>query len=167
MKNLGVTLLLVAGAMLLAGCGSVQKAGQVSWPVGFITRQELNEAPFESLQSRYDSARVQEDLTEFISHVRDGAEAVVFLGGWCSDSRFVVPHFLKIADKAGFPAGSVKLYSLDRTKKTPDGVAEQFGIQLVPTIIFLREGGEIGRIEEVPRTTLEQDMLEILAPRRD
>lgn len=162
-----MTFLLCAGAMLLAGCGSAQQTAQVTWPVGFITRQQLNEAPFGSYQARYDTARVQEDLTEFISRVWDGAEALVFFGGWCSDSRREVPHFLKIADSAGFPAGSIRLYSLDRTKKSPDGIAEQFGIVLVPTIIFLREGGEIGRIVESPRTTMEQDMLEILAPRRD
>jgi len=152
---------------LEAGCGTAHQVTAPEWPAGFVTRAQLREAPFETFQQRYDTLRVEENLTEFIGRVREGAEVLVFFGGWCSDSMREVPHFLKIADRAGFPPATIKLYSLDRTKKSADGLTDQFGITLVPTFIFLREGGEVGRIVESPKASLEQDMLEILAPRRD
>jgi thiol-disulfide isomerase/thioredoxin len=161
------TLTFLGVALAFAGCSTGPGATSESWPVGYVERSLLATPQFHAFQARYDTVRVQEDLTEFVGRVREGAEVLVFFGGWCPDSKRDVPHFLKIADRAGFPAGSIKFYSLDRTKKSPDGLTEQFGIQLVPTFIFMREGGEVGRIVESPKTTLEQDMLEILAPRRD
>lgn len=164
----GVSTVFVAAVILACiGCSAGPGAASVSWPVGYVERSLLGTSQFHGFQAMYDTVRVQEDLTEFVGRVREGAEVLVFFGGWCSDSRREVPHFLKIADRAGFPAGSIKLYSLDRTKKSPDGLTEQFGIQFVPTFIFMREGGEVGRIVESPKASLEQDMLEILAPRRD
>jgi thiol-disulfide isomerase/thioredoxin len=154
-------------ALAYSGCSAGPGATSESWPVGYVERSLLGTPQFHVFQARYDTIRVQEDLTEFIGRVHEGSEVLVFFGGWCSDSKREVPHFLKIVDRAGFPAGSIKLYSLDRTKKSPDGLTEQFGIQFVPTFIFMREGGEVGRIVESPKTSLEQDMLEILAPRRD
>jgi thiol-disulfide isomerase/thioredoxin len=166
-KILGEAMVCLAAALVLAGCGAGQQTAVPTWPVGYVSRQQLQAAPFEAMKARYDTVHVQADLTEFISRVREGAEVLVFFGGWCSDSKREVPHFLKIADRAGFPPGAMKFYSLDRSKKSPDGLTEQFGITLVPTFIFLRNGGEVGRIVESPRSTLEQDILEILAPRRD
>jgi thiol-disulfide isomerase/thioredoxin len=162
-----VTLTVVGVTLAFVGCGTGPGAASESWPVGYVERALLATPQFHAFQTGYDTVRVQEELTEFVGRVCEGSEVLVFFGGWCSDSRREVPHFLKIADRAGFAAGSIKLYSLDRTKKSPDGLTEQFGIQFVPTFIFMREGGEVGRIVESPKATLEQDMLEILAPRRD
>jgi thiol-disulfide isomerase/thioredoxin len=99
--------------------------------------------------------------------VRDDAEFIVFLGTWCSDSKKEVPRFLKVVDRCGVPAERVKLYGLDRSKKSPDGLAETYGITKVPTFIVLKHGREVGRITELPQTTLEADLLTILASARE
>ena len=67
----------------------------------------------------------------------------MFLGAWCSDSRREVPRFLKIADLAGMDATRIKLYGLDRTKKSSDGLTDRYGIERVPTFIFLRGDKEV------------------------
>jgi thiol-disulfide isomerase/thioredoxin len=158
---------LVVAGVLLAGCGLGTTQQVQSWPVGFVDRSVLSEPGYEAFAAGYDSARVDAQMTEFISMVRDDAEVFIFFGAWCGDSKREIPRFLKIADRAGFPGSAVKLYSLDRSKKSPDGLTEQYRIERVPTFIFMRQGGEIGRIVEAPSASLEQDMVAILAPRRD
>jgi thiol-disulfide isomerase/thioredoxin len=94
--------------------------------------------------------------------VSKGVDVTVFFGGWCSDSKRHVPHFLKIADEAGISADHIRFYALDRTLKSKDGTTERYHIKKVPTFIFSRDGVEVGRITESPETTLEADMLAIL-----
>jgi hypothetical protein len=115
----------------------------------------------------YDTSRIHQDFVSLIQQVHEGIDVVVFLGTWCSDSRREVPRFLKIADLAGIESDRIKLYGLDRTKKSSDGLTDRYGIERVPTFIFLRGEREVGRIVELPRTTLEGDVLSILAGARE
>jgi thiol-disulfide isomerase/thioredoxin len=85
---------------------------------------------------------------------------------WCGDSKRELPRFLKIADEAGFPPARITLYSLDRTKKSPDGMTARYGIEYVPTFIVLKDGAEVGRITESPKVSVEADLLTILAAAR-
>ena len=98
-----------------------------------------------------------------IRSVQEGVDVTIFFGGWCGDSKREVPRFLRLADQSGFPKSRIKLYALDRTKKSDDGLTEKFGIERIPTFIFLKDGKEMGRITESPKTTLEGDVLTILA----
>ena len=92
-----------------------------------------------------------------------GISTIVFLGTWCPDSRRNVPHFLKVADEAGVSPDSIRLYCVDRSKKSDDGLTATYNIQRVPTFIFFKGGKEIGRIVESPELTIEQDMVRIFA----
>lgn len=152
---------------LSGGCGGEPTRQAQSWPVGFVDRALFSEPGYEAFAAGYDSARVDRQMAEFISIARDDAEVIIFFGAWCGDSKREIPRFLKITDAAGFPPAAVKLYSLDRSKKSPDGLTEQYLIERVPTFIFTRQGGEIGRIVEAPSSSLEADIVAILAPRRD
>ncbi len=114
-------------------------------------------------KSRYDTVRVEQQFVQMIRNVHAGVSTIVFLGTWCSDSQREVPRFLRAADEAGIPQESIKLYALDRTKKSDDGLTEQYRIERVPTFIFLKHGEEIGRIVETPQVNVEADMVMILA----
>jgi thiol-disulfide isomerase/thioredoxin len=105
---------------------------------------------------------VNADLVEMIARLREGVEAVVFFGPWCSDSRREVPHFIKIVERAGFPPSAVRYCALDRTKRSADGLTDRYHIERVATFVLLRNGKEIGRITELPRSSLEGDIYEIL-----
>lgn len=89
-------------------------------------------------------------------------ELLIFYGTWCSDTRRELPRFLHIADRLRIPDERMRLYALNRAKQRGDSFARDHGIERVPTIIFFREGKELGRIVESPRRRLESDMLEIL-----
>jgi thiol-disulfide isomerase/thioredoxin len=146
-------------ACLLAGCASSPTVRQYAGPLGKIERSELDDV----FMAQYDSFSVQTDFLDLIRRANAGVNVVVFLGTWCSDSRREVPHFLKIMDQAGVPASRLTLYALDREKKCPDGSASRYAIERVPTFVFEKGGEEVGRIVESPKTTLEGDVLRILA----
>jgi hypothetical protein len=111
----------------------------------------------------YPEEPIGEPFLEMIRQARPGVHILVFMGTWCSDSKREVSRFLRIADGTGMAAADFDLYGLDRKKTSPDGLEQKYTIERVPTFIFLRGGKEIGRIVETPRTTLEGDILDILA----
>ncbi len=162
----------VVGAALLvvlAGCSSVPahmdagSSASVSIVTGWVQRSIfLTDPGHAGFRARYDTVSVDENLTGMIRSLSAGVDVIVFYGPWCSDSRGQVPVFLRIAEKAGIPERQVRYYALDRSKMSPDGLTDRYGIEKVPTFIFLSDGKEIGRIVESPRTTLEGDIVAIL-----
>jgi thiol-disulfide isomerase/thioredoxin len=162
-KKTGVCLLLwVALASLLGCAGSVPGAEQVA-DKGWVSRDILETSPYAPFHAGYDSAKIAPEFVPMIRGVQEGVDVTIFFGGWCVDSKREVPRFLRLADESGFPKSRIRLYALDRTKKSDDGLTEKFGIVRIPTFIFLKDGKEIGRITESPTTTLEGDVLTILA----
>ena len=81
----------------------------------------------------------------------------------CSDSREQLPRFFKILNELNYNVNSITLIGVDREKQGLFDEAEGFGIEFVPTIIFYKDGNEIGRIIETPEESLEKDLLKILS----
>lgn len=163
---------LLCTAVLLALFGSgcslskeTQKASSTSevMALGWIQRSDFMTSTYPRFQQVYDSTQIEEHFVEMIRQLSTDIEVVVVLGTWCSDSKQHVPRFLKIADLSGIAPSRITYYGVDRSKKSADGVTDQYRIELVPTFIFFKKGKEIGRITESPRNSLEEDILSILA----
>jgi thiol-disulfide isomerase/thioredoxin len=154
---------LVGLGVLLSGCSSVKDAGQEKMALGKFDRALLETPEYRQFKTAYDTVNVDENIVELIHRVKSGVEVTVFMGTWCGDSRREVPKFLRVADAAGIGTERITLYGLDRTKRSGDGLTEQYHIERVPTFIFFRSGAEVGRITESPRVSMEADMLSILA----
>jgi hypothetical protein len=92
----------------------------------------------------------------------EGLTITIVLGTWCPDSRREVPRFMKIVDLWGFPLEKIRMIGVDINKIAPLGEFSLLDIQRVPTFIFYEKNIEVGRIIEVPVTSLEQDMVKIL-----
>jgi hypothetical protein len=145
--------------LFLAGCsGGMESARNIDL-VGPILRGQLPQ----SFVAEYDTVHVQTEFIDLIRKAGEGVETMVFLGTWCPDSRHQVPRFLKVIDLTRPSLQGVSLYGVDRNKKSPGGTEASYHIERVPTFVFLKKGKEIGRIVESPQTTLEGDMLSILA----
>ncbi len=86
----------------------------------------------------------------------------IVMGTWCSDSRREVPRFYKLLDKLNYPEEKIKLINVDRNKFGIDNNVDSLNIKLVPTFIVYNENGEMGRIIEIPKESLEKDFLKIL-----
>jgi thiol-disulfide isomerase/thioredoxin len=148
---------------LLSSCASTVGTKTEVVEVGWLQRSVLDKPELHQFKARYDTVALEENLVGLIHNVNAGVDFLVFFGTWCGDSRRELPHFLKIADQCGIESSRIRLYGLDRSKKSNDGLSDQYHVERVPTFIFLKNGSEVGRITEKPNTTLEADMLSILA----
>ncbi len=64
--------------------------------------------------------------------------------------------------QAGVPEARLSMYGLDRSKADPECLAQQWNVRMVTTFIPLKEGREVGRIEERPSRALEDDIVRLL-----
>lgn len=81
-----------------------------------------------------------------------GGENLVFRiwgGDWCGDCRQQLPQFAAALDAAGVPDERIHAYAVDREdgEKVGEGI-EEYGIELIPTVIVERDGEEIARFVE-------------------
>ncbi|RZL34338.1 MAG: thioredoxin [Pedobacter sp.] len=93
-----------------------------------------------------------------------GKKVTIVLGTWCGDSKYQVPHFLKIMDALKIGEDKITFIGVDGAKKAENGLIDSLKITNVPTFIFTdKKGKEVARITERPTETLEKDMAKILA----
>jgi hypothetical protein len=80
----------------------------------------------------------------------------------CSDSREQLPRVFKILNELNYNVNTITLIGVNREKLGLSNEVDGLDIEFVPTIIFYKDGSEIGRIVETPAESLEKDLLEIL-----
>ena len=118
----------------------------------------------ESYDPNYQSYVPDSSTFKELEKLLKGKKITIVLGTWCGDSKYQVPHFLKIADALHIEEDRITFIGVDGTKKAENGLIDNLKIERVPTFIFTdKKGVEVGRITERPIKTLEQDMLLLLA----
>jgi hypothetical protein len=159
-------------ALLLAACG----AGAAPEPPTVPAAASADVGPIEraSIESRHEGWRTAREgatpnaqVARALASVPPGAEVVIFLGVWCSDSRREVPRLWKAFDEAGGSLPfAVSHVGVDEQKHAPGGAAEAVGLRYVPTILVRRGGREVGRIVESAPGGVEQALLDLLTGAR-
>ena len=81
----------------------------------------------------------------------------------CSDSREQLPRLFKILNELNYDVNSITLIGVNREKQGLSNETEGLELELVPTIIFYKDGSEIGRIVETPVESLEKDLFIIIS----
>jgi thiol-disulfide isomerase/thioredoxin len=137
---------------------------QETWLLGYFNPSMLKKEPYASwFYKGYDSYMFKSDVMNTLMDIpKDDITIKVIMGTWCPDSRREVPRFMKILDTWQFPAEKITFIGVDNSKQSPIGGFEEYHIERVPTFIFYKNNIEAGRIIEVPKTSLEQDMVNIL-----
>jgi len=135
-----------------------------TWILGDFNPARLFESPHSAwyspgFESYVPDQAIMEELKQI--DISDYSITIV-LGTWCPDSRREVPRFMKIADLWGFPENKIRFIGVDINKIAPLADYPALGIERVPTFIFYKNNSEVGRIIEVPVTSLEQDTRDIL-----
>lgn len=131
--------------------------------IGYCTREAFMDTAFadwfnESYSNYQPDIEILNQLNDYLNNIK----IKIVLGTWCGDSREFVPAFLKILDLIKFPEENLEMICVDRKKKGFSNEADNLDINLVPTYIFYSDEKEIGRIIELPNTTLEADFFEIV-----
>ena len=138
---------------------------QMTWVLGYFTPDRIKSAPHSEWYFKgYDTYKPDQDIVNKLTVINtENVTIKIILGTWCPDSRREVPRFIKIIDMWKFPPDKITYIGVDDAKLSP--VAEYSGldIQRVPTFIIYINNVEAGRIIENPVTSLEQDILNILA----
>jgi tetratricopeptide (TPR) repeat protein len=89
----------------------------------------------------------------------------ILMGTWCGDTKRELPRMAKLLSQLSFPESNLELIALNDSaafyKQGPNHEEAGLGVYRVPTFIVLKNGKEIGRINEFPIETLERDLLKI------
>ena len=73
---------------------------------------------------------------------------LVFGGTWSESTKDILPKFFSLLDAASFPRDQVTLVGVDHDKKTTNHLTESMHITSIPTFIVLKNGQEVGRVED-------------------
>ena len=148
---------------------AVVVAAALLLPILSAGRQKTDEVNRDAIfanaqwQEKYDKYEPKMEMIDALRpRLGSDVKIDVYLGLWCPDSRNNVPPFIKILDVAG---SNVPIRYVAVPRKASRGVkyyVEAMQVERVPTFIFYREGKEIGRIIENPKTGMLEDMLDIV-----
>jgi thiol-disulfide isomerase/thioredoxin len=95
--------------------------------------------------------------------VKDTVQLLVFVGTWCEDSQIVFPQLLKLCSEAGFDTKRITIIGVDRKKTTLGSLCEALRVTKAPTILVLKGGKEMGRVEEFGTSGMyDKDLGEVL-----
>jgi thiol-disulfide isomerase/thioredoxin len=131
---------------------------------GSLTFDDVKSVADFNLQKASEDYKTNEGAIKTLKeHLKD-YDLVVFLGTWCEDSHRTIPQLYKVLQETAYPFEKLTLYGVDRQKKTVNDIQDKFNVKLVPSIIVLQQGKEIGRITEVVDRSVEQDLEKIIHP---
>jgi thiol-disulfide isomerase/thioredoxin len=132
--------------------------------IGKFTKEDLLKAPYDGwFNAEYDNFKPSAEALETIKNNISDYEIMVFMGTWCGDSKREVPKLLKILDEVGYDLSNLTLVGVNRSKTTPENLEEGWDINMVPSIIFIKDGKEINRFVEYPSETIEEDIAKIVS----
>jgi thiol-disulfide isomerase/thioredoxin len=98
-----------------------------------------------------------------LTAVKDTIQLMVFAGTWCEDSQIVFPQLLKLLSQVNYDMKRLTIIGIDRKKTTLGSLCEALGVTKAPTILVLKAGKEIGRVEEFGKSGLyDKDLGEVL-----
>lgn len=143
---------------------AVNFSDQSTWLLGYFTYGQMTREPHSAwFMKGFDEYQLNTaPLEKLLEIPKDDLTIKIVMGSWCPDSRREVPRFMRILDKWQFPIAKVTFIGVDNAKLSPVGEYTTLGIERVPTFIVYKNNMEAGRIIENPKTSLEQDMVNIL-----
>ena len=111
---------------------------------------------------QYNNYKPDPKLIGLMKQKLQKTQITLVFGSWCGDSKMQVGRFYKILDKTGFKYSQLKTIAVDRALQAGDINIKKFDIHRIPTFIIYYKDKELGRIVESPKTSLENDLWEII-----
>jgi thiol-disulfide isomerase/thioredoxin len=93
-------------------------------------------------------AEANAEAVAALAHAED-LRYLVWAGDWCPDCRRTLPSFAAALEAAGVPDERVEQFPVEKEdgRKVGPGV-EEYGIELIPTVVVERDGEELFRYVE-------------------
>ena len=131
---------------------------------GRITREDLLREPYKEWFDRvYESYEPSEKELATIENNIHNYEIEVIMGIWCPDSRREVPKLLKLLEIINYDLDDLDIIAVGRNKGLPENVETTTEFEMVPTIIFSKEGKEVNRFVEFSQESFEEDIAKIVS----
>ncbi|MGV3658245.1 MAG: thioredoxin family protein [Chitinophagaceae bacterium] len=150
-----MTVLLAAVVTLTAQAQTeeVTEASGQKYIKGFVSKEKLKSDPAYGWYHRQTEDYTPEaTVVDAFKKAKDSVRILAFSGLWCDDTKYIIPRFYAITDAAGMDSSRIVMLGVDRDKKTIELMAETFDVTLVPTLIVLKNGKEVGRVVEYGQT---------------
>jgi len=135
--------------------------GQVEMQ-GPLSQEEIYETCPE-WEAVADSYIPKAEAVEALRSIRQEVRVEIYLGTWCSDSKAHVSEYFKIMELAANPQIITLATGLPQDKQARQDYIQGKDITKLPTFIVSVNGLEKGRIIEIPKKTVEEDLADILA----
>jgi len=131
---------------------------------GILSRELLlNDAEFTWMKNDISWYKPNAECVTNLTAVKDTIQLMVFVGTWCEDSQIVFPQLLKMLDQVGFNMNRLTVIGIDRQKTTLGSLTQALGVTKAPTIMVLKGGKEIGRVEEFGKYGIyDKELAEVL-----
>ncbi len=131
--------------------------------LGYCPASMMNDSVFfNTWTAEYNNYQIDYETLDSLEGKLDDVTIRIVFRSTCSDSREQLPRLFKILNELNYNVNSITLIGVDREKKGLSNEAEGLNIEFVPTIIFYKDGSEIGRIVETPVESLEKDIYRII-----
>ncbi|RPD48175.1 thioredoxin family protein [Paracnuella aquatica] len=132
---------------------------------GFLTPEVLtSDTAFNWFAANQKGYTPQSAALKALTTQKDSVHFLVFAGTWCHDTQFILPKFFAFANAAGVQKDHITTVGVDESKKSQYNLTTIFNVDLVPTIIVLKGGKEMGRVVEYGRYGMfDKEIGEILA----
>lgn len=131
--------------------------------LGYCPASAMNDSVFNNTWTEeYNNYQPDFEILDSLEGKLDSINIKIIFRSTCGDSREQLPRFFKILNELNYPVNTITLIGVNREKQGLSNEAEGLEIEFVPTIIFYKDGKEIGRIVETPAESLEKDLLKIL-----
>ncbi|MFN1835008.1 thioredoxin family protein [Balneola sp. MJW-20] len=129
---------------------------------GYTTVEKLsaNSRIFPVYVNRYEPVP---DVIDSLNSVSDSVRIMVYMGTWCKESKRYIPELVKTLAETRNPAIDPVYIAVGYPREDITGTMQKFSVTKIPTIIVMKNGGEIGRIEEKPLLSIEEDLWNIIA----
>lgn len=131
--------------------------------LGYCPASAMNDSVFlNTWTTEYNNYQPDYETLDSLEGKLEDVNIKMVFRSTCSDSREQLPRLFKILNELNYNVNSITLIGVDREKKGLSNEAEGLNIEFVPTIIFYKDGIEIGRIVETPAESLEKDICGII-----
>ena len=131
--------------------------------LGYCPARAMNDSVFfNTWTTEYNNYQPDYETLDSLEGKLEDITIKIVFRSTCSDSREQLPRLFKILNELNYNINTITLIGVNREKQGLSNETEGLELELVPTIIFYKNGNEIGRIVETPVESLEKDLLKVL-----
>lgn len=143
---------------------TVSQEDQNDLLIGEVELEDFQQPPFSTwFDPMYKSYKPDEVALQTIQENINDYEIVMFMGTWCADSQREVPKFYKLLELSDYDLSRLQVKAVSEDKTLPNDGQKEYDVIYVPTIIFFKDGEEVGRFVEYSNEELEEDIAKIVS----